>query len=147
MSDSALVTELAGRLTGIAIISSDISDGDIEGQDNEALVAKITSHFEAAEKPALLTKEILIKIIGVKEEVQPKVEIIRSKDFKPLSKDVESRYSIRSVDVEKTVGTVADFTHYFNDRLQKLREFIHSGQASRLAGMMKSIDSLKQYTN
>ena len=49
--------------------------------------------------------------------------------------------------MQKTTGTVPDFTHYFNDRLQKLREFIQSGQASRLSGMMKSIDSLKQYTN
>lgn len=153
MSDNALVMQLAGRLTGIAIISSDISDSDIAGQDSESLVAHIISYFETSEKPALLTKEILVKIMNEKstelqENVpQPKVEILRPPDFRPISKEVESKFSIRNVDVQKTVGTVSDFTHYFNDRLQKIREYVHSGQASRLSGMMKSIDSLKQYAN
>jgi DNA polymerase II small subunit len=148
MSDNALVIELAGRLTGIAIISSDVSDSDIAGHDGESLVAYITSYFENSEKPSLLTKEALLKILSEKEGVaQPKVEILRSPDFRPSSRDTESKFSIRNVAVEKTVGTVADFTEYFNDRLHKLREFVRSGQSSRLSGMMKSIDSLKQYAN
>ncbi len=150
MSDKALVTELAGRLNGIVIISSDITDEDIAGQDRESLVGHIVSYFEAEQKPALLTKEILAKIMGGKEEAvvaQPKVEILKSPDFKPVSKEVESNFRIQNVDVDKTSGGVVDFTHYFNDRLQKIRGFIHSGQSSRLSGMMKGIDSLKQYAN
>lgn len=150
MSDSNLVTELAGRLTGIAIVSSEISETDIKGQDVESLVAKINAHFETADKPALLTKEILAKISGETDpQVTPatKVEIIRSPDFRPISKEVKSDYRIRNSDVQKTVGTVSDFTSYFNDRFRKLREFIHSGQASKLAGMMKSVDAIKQYAN
>lgn len=148
MSDNALVTELAGRLTGIVIVSSDVSDADIKGQDSEALVGHIISYFENSEKPALLTKEIIKKIISEKSgAAQIKVEVLRSADFNPLAKETESDFYVENVEVQKTVGTVSDFTHYFNDRYQKLRSFIQQGQSSRLYGMMRSIDAIKQYAN
>ena len=62
MPEDTLVTELAGRLTGIAIISSDISASDIAGQDIESLAAHIIDHLKDSEKPAIMTKEMLAKI-------------------------------------------------------------------------------------
>lgn len=147
MSDGTLVTELASRLTGVAIISTDITDSDIKGYDNESLVAHIMGYFETQDKPALLTKEILAKIVIEHEPVVEKVEIIRPADFKSIAKDTQSRFKTRSVDVQKTTGTVPDFTHYFNDRLQKLRQYLHEGQSSRMTGMMRNIESIKQYAN
>ncbi len=147
MSDNILVKELAGRLSGIAMISSDISDADLEGQDIEFLVAHITEYFEGAEKPAIVTREIIGRVTDKKDAQQPKVEVLGILDFRPTAKEVTSNFSVRDVDVQKTVGTVGDFTEYFNSRMNKLREFLHSGQSSRLSGMMKSIESLKQYTS
>lgn len=146
MSENTLVTELAGRLTGIAIISSDIEDLDIRGHDTEALIGHIIGYFDNSEKPVLLTKDILKTIISEKISVPlPKVEIIRHTDFNPVAKEIKSDFKVRNLDVQKTLGTVLDFTHYFNDRLNKIRQFIQEGQSSRLSGMIKSIDSIKQY--
>ncbi|MDE1859041.1 MAG: DNA-directed DNA polymerase II small subunit, partial [Candidatus Micrarchaeota archaeon] len=101
-----------------------------------------------SDRPGLLTKDLLVKIIDEKRVVAaPKVEIIKAPDFKPLGKDIPSEFKIRNVEVHKTVGTVLDFTHYFNDRLQKIRGFLQEGRGSRMSGLVKSIDAIKQYAS
>lgn len=54
---------------------------------------------------------------------------------------------IRETRVEKTGGTVGDFTDYFNDRFRRLKEVIGSGRAGMLSGMVNSIESINQYTS
>ena len=101
MAESKLVSELASRLVGVAIISSDITDGDIKGQDTESLIAYITEHFTESERPALLTRDMLLKIISEgKEAEQPiKIEVVSPLCFKPMAREVEADYLVRSVEI------------------------------------------------
>ncbi|MCL4364828.1 DNA-directed DNA polymerase II small subunit [Candidatus Marsarchaeota archaeon] len=147
MAESKLVSELASRLVGVAIISSDIADSDVSGQDIEALIAHITEHFTESERPALLTRDMLLKIMSRGREVeQPiKVDVVMPLDFRPRAREVKADYLVRSVEVEKTVGSVSDFAEHFNDRLSRLKSMIYEGQNNKMAGMIHGIDSLRQY--
>ena len=147
MPDNNLVAELASRLAGIAIVSSDITDTDLKGNDIESIIAHVRNHFENEQSPALLTKELLGKIIEERNAKAPqvKVEIIRTSDFKPVAKEIEGKFAIRNVDTSKTTGNVAGFAQHFNDRLRRIKEIIYEGQSSRATGMIHSIESIKQY--
>ncbi len=147
MPDGNLVGELARRLVGIAIISSDITESDLKGRDIESLIAHIADHFAEGERPALLTKESLAKILDDMQDHDQSsgVEVVDALDFEPGARDEEANYKIESVGIEKTGGTVPDFAEHFNDRLSKLKEIIYEGQNNRMAGMSHSIDSIRQY--
>ncbi len=147
MSNNNLVTELAGRLGGIAIVSSDITDDDLKGIDIESIIARIRNHFGRGEATAILTKELLGEIMKEKEEYpeQNKVEVVRSSDFKPVAKDIKEDFAIRNVDIEKTAGRVSDFAVFFNDRLKKIKAIISEGQNSRASGMVYNIENIKKY--
>ncbi len=149
MSDGGLVAELASRLVGIAIVSSDIGDDDIKGQNIESLTAYIRNHFGDGESPALLDRELLVKIKGEMQEPAPqiKVEIVRNSSFNPIAKEITEDFVIRNAAAGKTSGSVPDFTAYFNDRLDRIKEIIYNGQANKAAGLMRDIESLKQYTS
>ncbi len=146
MPDSNLVSELARRLVGIAIVSSDIIESDLRDQDIESLIAYIRNHFQNEQMPALLDRNIMKKIMEEKQEHQPvKVEIVGSLDFRPSAKDVREDFKIRNVSTEKTGGKVADFTEHFNDRLNKIKSVIYEGHSSRTSGMARNIESIRQY--
>ncbi len=148
MPDTVLVQELASRLVGVAIISSDIADGDLDGHVVEELVSLVNSYCESLEKPVLLDRAVISQVIG-KAHPRPaaqKVEVVGALDFRPVAKEIEGRFSTRSVDTGKTAGTVADFTGYFNDRLARIKSAIYEGQSGKMAGMTHSIESIKQYT-
>ncbi len=149
MSENQLTVELANRLSGKVVVSSDISDSDLVGLDLEALTGKIVSFFEPLEGMKLLGREELVKIkesLAVeKEPVQ--VEIIRETDFKPLAKEIDSKYSFKNFDVEMAGVTVNDFAAYFNDRLDRLRGVIESGRGANFGGMIRNIESVKQYAD
>lgn len=147
MTDSDLVAELAKRLVGIAIISSDINDGDLNGKDMEALIGKITVFFENAEKPAILTREVLLLLEGAKDtKNEITVEIAAPLDFRPLAKETEENFMIRSVHGQKTDGTVADFTRHFSDRLEQVKSMIQSGLNNNTVGMLQGIEDMKRFT-
>lgn len=147
MPDTILVKELASRLTGIAIISSDITDEDVKGQDVEGLVVRIMNRLEKVDKPAVLTKDALLSIVSEPQSHAPikEVEVIQAIDFRPTAKDIEEDFEIRNVSTERTYAQVADFAAHFNDRLKRLKDMIYEGQTGRMAGMMNSIESIKQY--
>ncbi len=149
MPDTVL-GELASRLVRIAIVSSDITEEDVRGQDMEALIAQVSMQFEKEEKPGLLTRDMLTGLIKKGQEevpVQPKIEVEVSGtvDFRPLAKEADAMYEMRSVRTDKTVGTVPDFTSHFNDRLNRIKSIIYDGQSSKMAGMVHDIESIKQY--
>ena len=102
----------------------------------EALIARITEHFTESERPALLTRDMLLKIIsGGREAEQPiKVDVVMPLDFRPRAREVEADYQVRSVELERTVGSVSDFAEHFNDRLSRLKSIIYEGQNSKMAG-------------
>ncbi len=147
MPNDNLVKELASRLGGIAIVSSDITDFDLKDADIESIIAHVRNHFDGSGAPALLTKALLIELMNEKEEYpeQIKVDIIRPSDFKPSAKDMEEDFEVRNAVVEKTSGKVPDFAAFFNDRLAKIKTIISDSNSSRTAGMMHNIESIKQY--
>ncbi len=122
MPEDTLI-ELADRLSGKVVISSDIKASDLCGADAESLIAHITDHFEGREGMKVLgmpeLQEILAKIGKKKEPVQ--IEVVRSGDFKPLAKDVDARYTIRDTPIGRTNNTVGDFTDHFRDRFNKIK--------------------------
>jgi DNA polymerase II small subunit len=146
--DSQLVVDLAGRLSGKIIVSSDVTPGVLEGRDIEALSAKILRYFEDKEGMKVLDRETLRKILAVQgEEKAPiQIEISKPLNYKPLAKDLDAEYRIRNIDAEHTGSSVADFTSYFNDRFERLREFFGSSRGTSLGSMLNSIESVKQYT-
>ena len=148
MANDELVKELARRLAGIAIVSSEITDWDLAGVDLEAVIAHTRNKFGDETGMHVLTKEILGALINDKEEYpeQERVEIIRSPDFRPTAKEMKDDFQIRNVSTEKTTGKVSDFADLFNDRLRKIKAIISDSNSSRVAGMAHSIESIKQYT-
>ncbi len=135
--------ELVTRLNGKVIISSDVTDSDLENVDMESLFANVIEHFERSESAILGKKELVGIISSMKEKKEPvQVEIIRSGDFKPLSKELDADYTSRNVKVDKTSSSVTDFVDYFQSRFRKLREIIKS---HGLSGMIGNIESTKHY--
>ncbi len=149
MSNNNLVSELASRLGGMAIVSSDITDSDLKGVDIESIIARIRNHFSTGETPAVLTKALLTDLLAGKEEYpqQIKVEVVKSADFKPAAKEIKEEFAIRNAVMEKTAGRVTDFATFFNDRLRKIKAIISESQNSRAAGMTYNIESIKQYAD
>ncbi len=146
MPDDKLVAELARRLGGIAIVSSEITDKDLEGADIESVIAHVRDRFGSGNGAAILTREMLVEVLGADESRrEEKVEIIRPLSFNPSAKGMKEDFKIRNAATEKTSGKVADFAEFFNDRLRRIKAIISDSQSSRSSGMMHSIESIKQY--
>ncbi len=143
-----LVAELAQRLTGKAVISSEITDDDITTMGVESLSAQVLSFFEGSTGLNILDKHALQKIKEKSEEqkIPVQIEVIRQSDFHPAAKEVKSDFQIRNADLEKTPATVDDFAAYFRNRFDKLKSAIERGRAGGL-GIINSIESLKMYAN
>ncbi|MDE1869841.1 MAG: DNA-directed DNA polymerase II small subunit [Candidatus Micrarchaeota archaeon] len=141
-----LIVELATRLNNRVVIASDITDVDLAGIDMQALTARVEAFFSEKQGVAILTKQIFEQVVKAQtEEKLPEViEISRSSDFKPLAKEFDKKFTVRQSRLEKTGGTAADFTDYFRDRFQKLREFIMMHR-SMMSGMLRSVDAIKMY--
>ncbi len=140
--------ELARRLTGKIILGSDILDSDIEEVDFETLVAKIFNKFEGSTGLSVLDRETLLDIKSVQEEKEPiKIETPKIPSDVPKAKEIESRFSVTNAEVGQTHGDVADFTRYFNNRMDRMREFFGNSRGTSLSSMLNRIDGLKQYTS
>lgn len=144
--EQALVLELVKRLEGRAMLSSDVSDSDLEGHDLEALTAQILKFFEGKDSARIVKKETLRSIIGgmASEKVPVQVEVIRKGDFEPAAKEVKSKFTIKNRKAETVTSTTATFADYFNDRFHKLKRFLETSSNS---GMLNNIEALKNYTN
>lgn len=148
MESRERVVELVKRLNGIAIISSDIADKDIQGMELEQLSSYVIDYLSDKPKPAVIDRNALLEImkIGKKDEVPMQIEVIRATDFSPIAKEMDADYSIENVGIDKTNASVGDFTSYFNYRLERLRTMITSNRNGRMSGMVNSISSLNSYT-
>lgn len=144
MADDTLI-ELANRLSGKVIISSEIKAPDLADADAESLIAHITDHFENKDGMKVLgmaeLREILAKINKKKEPVQ--IEVVRSGDFKPLAKDVDSKYLIRDTQIGRTNNTVGDFTDHFRDRFNKIKAIMKA--SGNGYGGTVNIGAMNQY--
>jgi DNA polymerase II small subunit len=140
--------ELASRLNGKVMISSELSDSDVENVDIEALIANVVERYRDSASRILGRKELQEIIAGMNEEKKApvQIEVIRSSDFKPVAKDIEPDFTARDVKVERTSSNVSDFVDYFQDRFARLREIIRS-YSNGFGGMIGSIASIKQYMN
>jgi DNA polymerase II small subunit len=137
--------ELVTRLNGKMIISSEITARDLEQIDIESLVANVIERSETMKMSVLGKKELDEIVAGIKEKKEPiQIEIIKSSDFKPAAKDVESSFRIREARVEHISSGTSDFIYYFQDRFRRLREVIKS-HGSVFSGTVGSIESTRQY--
>ncbi|VVB76980.1 DNA polymerase II small subunit [uncultured archaeon] len=143
MADGNLI-ELANRLSGKAMISSEITEDDVKSVDMESLIAHIIGRFENKDGMKILDKkELRLALAGMAEKKEPvQIEVIRSSDFKPQAKDIGAKYSIRNTRIERSNNTVGDFVDYFKDRFSKLRDIMKSYGG---AGGTVSISAIKQY--
>jgi DNA polymerase II small subunit len=148
MEGDKLVAELAQRLMGKVVISSDIKDKDIKEIGVEALTAYVTTFFEGSSGFNLLDKTALKRITELHntEKAPVQVEIIQKVDFKPSAKDVEPEFSYRNAEMEKTPSGVDDFAAYFRSRFEKLRDAIERGRGGGL-GMINNIEALSKYAD
>lgn len=144
MTDDRLV-ELANRLSGKVILSSEITGGDLAGIDIESLIAHVVERFESKGAIGVLNRDELKTIIGsLSERKEPvQVEVIRSSDFKPAAKEVSARFTARSAKIERTNSSVSDFVDYFRDRFDKMKG-IMKGYGNGYGGTV-GIGSVKQY--
>ncbi|HUB92665.1 MAG TPA: DNA-directed DNA polymerase II small subunit [Candidatus Saccharimonadales bacterium] len=148
MEGGKLVAELAQRLTGKAVISSEIKDEDIKEIGVESLTAQALSYFEKSSGLNILDRATLSKILErEKESKSPvQIEVIQKRDFNPTAKDIASDFSIRNAPLEKTPARVEDFAVYFNNRFEKIKAAIERGRGGGL-GIINSMENLKQYAN
>ena len=144
VTDDRLV-ELANRLSGKVILSSEITGGDLAGIDIESLIAHVVERFESKGAIGVLNRDELKTIIGsLSERKEPvQVEVIRSSDFKPAAKEVSARFTARSAKIERTNSSVSDFVDYFRDRFNKMKG-IMKGIGNGYGGTV-GIGSVKQY--
>lgn len=142
-----LIAQLVNRLNGRAIISADIGDEDLRNVDLESLGAYLLVYFENSGKLNILDKALLEKAISMqRDEKKPlEIEVSQATSFRPVAKEIEAEYSTRHIEADKTFATVNDFTLYFNDRLERLRDIIERGRGG--VGMISSIDKIGQYAN
>jgi DNA polymerase II small subunit len=137
--------ELVTRLSGRAIISSDVTSDDVENVDIESLIASVVERSASSGSVVLGRNELQEIIAGMRERKAPvQVEVIRSSDFKPIAKEIEAVYKARDVRIERTSSNVNDFIDYFQDRFRKLKEIIRS-YGNGFGGVVGSISSVKQY--
>jgi DNA polymerase II small subunit len=145
LEDNTRVLELAQRLSGIALVGSDISDDDIAGIDFEFAIARITAHFEGSGAARILTKEILELLLKDEEKEPVQIEVVRQTDFRPIAKEIDAKFSIRNILPEKTEGNVGSFVDNFKDRFERIKEMIIRN--GRLPMLLDSLDKIKNYTN
>lgn len=148
MVENKLVLELANRLNGIAILSSDITDKDLSGVDFESLIAMARARFSGIAAPSLLTKDLLVQIVKDKDagDVLRERSSTQNKSFEPMAKGISNNFAVANQAFERTGGKVSDFADFFNDRLEKLKAIIYDSQSSSMSGMIHNIESVKQYT-
>ncbi len=148
MEVGKLVTELAQRLSGKAVISSDVSDDDIKAIGIEALTAQALAFFEGSTGLNILDSKTIKRILALQKETKSplQVEVIRESNFAPSSRETEPDFIIRNADLEKTPAGPEDFASYFNDRLEKLKAVIERGRVGSI-GLVNKMESLKQYAN
>ena len=146
MAAATSVIELADRLSGRVIVSSDISGFDIENLDAESLIAHVIEHFSSHEGAKVLDKKTLEAIVSrIKEEKKPvQVEIVRPSNFKSEARELDSLYSVRCPKIERSTSTTSDFIEYFRDRFSKLRSIICTFSNS-YGGTVSSIEAIKGY--
>lgn len=137
--------ELVNRLSGRAIVSSDLSDSDLENIDVESLIANVVERAGASGNVVLGKKELGEIVASMKEKKKPvQIEVVRSGDFKPLAKEIEADYRARDVRIERTSSNVNDFVDYFQGRFRRLREIARS-YGNGFSGVVGSIENIKQY--
>ncbi len=137
--------DFVSRLSGKAIISSDITDADLRDVDMESLVASVIDRYQDSASKILGRKELEEIMVGMTMKKEPmQIEVIRSNDFKPAAKDIEPEYRARDVRVERTSSSVTDFVDYFQDRFARLREILRS-YGTGFGGVVNSIESVKGY--
>ena len=113
-----VVTELAKRLNGIAIISSDLEATDLNGTDIESMTAHIVSFFKESKGPRILNKQILDQIMQSHvPEAIVKEQVIQRPRITPIT---QHNFSIRNLEVKKTGAKASDFAEYFNNRLDSI---------------------------
>ncbi|MDE1851546.1 MAG: DNA-directed DNA polymerase II small subunit [Candidatus Micrarchaeota archaeon] len=147
MTGRTIATELARRLNGIALVSSDITDEDLAGVELEPLTAYIVDLYGREKRPGVLDRKALEKlIIEMKNEELPfQPETVRQSGFMPAAKHLDADYRIRSIVPEKTTSAVDSFAVYFRNRLDRLRAMIQDGRNSRSFGMINNIASVATY--
>ncbi len=146
MDEQSLISQLAERLNGKVVLSAEINESDLTGNEIGALAAKITAYFEGKGGLKILDLRTLDEIKKIDEKKEPvRIEVIRPDGFRPEAKEVEARFSVRNAKREKTFGTVSDFAGYFRDRLRRIKSMIESSPSS--GGTINSIDKLAQYAN
>ncbi|MDE1849183.1 MAG: DNA-directed DNA polymerase II small subunit [Candidatus Micrarchaeota archaeon] len=147
MPDKTIATDLAKRLNGIALVSSDITDEDLRGIGLEPLTAYIVDFYGKEKRPGILDRTTLAKIIDdMRNESLPfQPEAVRASGFSPTAKHFDADYRIRSIVPEKTTSAVDSFAAYFRNRLDRLRAMIQDGRNSRTFGMINNIASVERY--
>ncbi len=141
----ASVTELAKRLNGIAIISSDLYAAELNDMDIESLAAYVVNFFKDSEEPRILNKEVLAQIMKERIQMPAPKEFTAQKPR--VSPSHAADFSVSNLEVKKTGARASDFADYFNDRLRRLKTMIMSGRNPKFTEVLKSIDSMKQYMN
>ncbi len=147
-----LVTELAQKLSGKVVISSEITDSDIKGIGTEIISRKALEFFGKSQGLKVIDRETLKKIIGKpapeeEQEKSPKVEVTGSISKKDTAKDVRADFTIKNAAIEKTPAGVEDFSAYFKNRFDKLRLLIERGRSAGGVSITNKIENLKVYAN
>jgi len=148
-NENTLTAELASKLNGIAIVSSDIKDSDLEGRDMEALWARIVSFFEGKEGIKILDSATLASILEKQQEEKAPVpvEIIRPTEFKPEAEELPPDFKIMKKEARISGNTSEAFVGYFKDRFSALRDLVENGRSTVLGGTLRSLDKIKEYAN
>ena len=140
--------DLAEKLNGIAIISSELQPQDIREEDIDYIVLHIAEYFENKPGLKILGKQALDEILKLKvdEKAPVQIEINRSSDFKPIAKDIESRFKFRNVYPGTTNGNTDSFVEFFRDRFNRQKKMIETNSGN-MYGIINSIDAIKQYAS
>ncbi len=146
MSARNPLIELAEKLNGIAIISSEISPSDINEGDIDFIVLHANDYFEGKDGLRVLDKDALSQIIKTRmDERSPmQIEVHRSAGFKPEAKDVEPSFKVRNMKPGTTTSSTDSFVEFFRDRFERQKRMIESNPGS-MYGIINSIDAIKQY--
>jgi DNA polymerase II small subunit len=146
MAEKNNISELADLLSGVAVLSSSISEEILKGVEVNSLAALVKAHFQSnASGPNLLTPELIADIMKKQSEKAPeKIEVVRNGGFSPSAKDIDPNFRFRNAKLQTTAGTADSFVEYFRDRFHKLRAIMEKSRV--FVSKLNSIESLKQYT-